>query len=270
MASPQKENGYTATAHELIEAFCRLQISGGAHRVLRVIERKTYGFNKKNDFISISQFQKYTCLDRRTVTRALDELEAVRVVFINRDSTTNEYMINKDYDTWVGAETPIGAKMSKGRGENAHRTRGENATYKSNKAFIKTICDSTESQAPNKKTMPIRSYNENEHSDDIIPALDMDSREPIKKPEKAKRPYKEVYALFGKILGVSTVEWLVNTTEQRSADLLYTEKGLEQIEKALRLYIEHKDEEYCPAIFSPTTLIRKWSQLVNFKKKNGI
>jgi phage replication O-like protein O len=137
MASPQKENGYTATAHELIEAFCRLQISGGAHRILRVIERKTYGYNKKKDYISISQFEKYTCLDRRTITRALDELEKSKIIFISRVSETNEYMINKDYDTWVGAETPLGAKMSMGRGRNAHGTRGENAPYKRNKAFIK-------------------------------------------------------------------------------------------------------------------------------------
>lgn len=261
MASPQKENGYTATAHELIEAFCRLQISGGAHRVLRVIERKTYGFNKKTDFISISQFQKYTHLDRRTVTRALDELEKCKIILVERSQETNQYTINKDYDTWVGAETPLGAKMSITRGENAPRTRGENAIYKRNKTIIKTIGD--------KSQKCMKSYNENTHSDEI-PSIDMDSRQEIKPPEKAKRNYKEVYAVFVQVFDKPhPSNWIVNATQQKCAENLYTERGLEQIRTALEYYKEHKGEEYLPVIDSPYDLDTKWTKLFSFKKKNG-
>lgn len=137
MASPQKENGYTATAHELVEAFCGLQVSGGAHRILRFVERKTYGYNKKWDRISLTQFEIMTRLDRRTITRALEELEIANILKINREGMTNGYCINKDYETWVGVKTPLGAKMTETRGENAPKTRGENAQYKRKKAITK-------------------------------------------------------------------------------------------------------------------------------------
>jgi phage replication O-like protein O len=137
MASPQKENGYTATAHELVEAICGLQVSGGAHRILRFIERKTYGYNKKWDKISLTQFEIMTKLDRRTITRALEELETGNILKINREGLTNGYCINKDYETWVGVKTPLGAKMTATRGENAYKTRGENAIYKRKKTITK-------------------------------------------------------------------------------------------------------------------------------------
>jgi phage replication O-like protein O len=180
MASPQKENGYTATAHELVEAFCGLQVSGGAHRILRFIERKTYGYNKKWDKISLSQFELMTTLDRRTITRALEELENANIIKINRDGITNSYSINKDYETWVGVKTPLGAKMTAARGENAHETRGENAIYKRKKAITKDISDKSQ------KDMGWKTYNENKHSDDT-PSIDLDSREEFKTDEDTQK-----------------------------------------------------------------------------------
>lgn len=117
-----------------------------------------------------------------------------------------------------------------------------------------------------------KQYNENTHSDDL-PAVDMDSREEVKPKEKEKRHYKEVYELFYKILNtppLSRADWVRNTTEQKSADDLYTIKGMEQIERALELYEEHKDDEYCPSINSPSSLMRKWDKLKDFKQKNGL
>jgi phage replication O-like protein O len=140
MANPQKENGYTPTAHELVEAICTLNISGTSHRVLRYIERKTYGFNKKKDRISLSQFVEVLKTDRRTITRSIDELEKQNIIKINRDDTINEYSINKDYETWVGGKTPlawVGGKMARTRGQNAPKTRGQNAPYKRNKEITK-------------------------------------------------------------------------------------------------------------------------------------
>lgn len=161
MASPQKENGFTPTAHELVEAICALNISGTAHRVLRYIERKTYGFNKKKDYVSISQFEVVLKTDRRTIIRALDALEKSNIIIINRDNITNEYCINKDYDTWVGGKTPLGGKKAQTRGQNAPKGRGQNALYKRNKE-TKEI-----SKTSLQKNMPIKGYNENQHNDDI-------------------------------------------------------------------------------------------------------
>lgn len=64
MINPQIENGYTKIATEIIEKFCYYRISGEEWLVLWVVLRKTYGWNKKEDKISLSQFADLTKLSR--------------------------------------------------------------------------------------------------------------------------------------------------------------------------------------------------------------
>lgn len=263
MASPQKENGFTPIANELVEAICTLNVSGTAHRVLRYIERKTYGFHKKKDMISLSQFVEVLNTDRRTITRAIEELEKQNIIKINRGGFTNEYYLNKDYDTWVGGKTPLGGKMAQTRGQNAPKTRGQNAPYK---RYKETKDISKQSLQLSEKDMAWK--NKASDNDDDLPSIDMDSQKEISPKEKPKRHYKEVYDLF-KTLGPIPLNWTTNTTQQNSAENLYTERGVEQIISALQYYKEHKGEEYLPEINSPWDLDSKWKKLHNFKKKNG-
>lgn len=119
-----------------------------------------------------------------------------------------------------------------------------------------------------------KSYNENDPTDGI-PSVDFDSGEVIKPAEKPKRHYREVYEVFKRVLGKAPANWIVNKTQQQCAENLYTERGLEQIEKALRLYQEakenlpEKDLEFAPQIASPFDLDSKWSKLHTFIKKYG-
>jgi len=62
MAEPQKENGYTPIANEIMEALCRIRIPGEERQVLDCILRKTYGWNKCEDAISLTQFMEMTGL----------------------------------------------------------------------------------------------------------------------------------------------------------------------------------------------------------------
>lgn len=116
------------------------------------------------------------------------------------------------------------------------------------------------------ENMSIRAYNENQHQEDL-PEID-DNGEVIKK-EKKVRYYTQVYDVF-KNFHLYSIDWIKNTTEQTAGDNLYSLYGIEQIEKALMLYKENKDNEFCPRIYSPSTLIRKWKQLLDFKKKNNL
>lgn len=90
---------------------------------------------------------------------------------------------------------------------------------------------------------------------------------PTEKPKKIKRNYKEVYGVFFRILGKTPANWLVNATQQKCADNLFTERGLEQIEKALVFYVENKDQEFCPDVSTPYDLDSKWSKLHKFSSK---
>lgn len=98
--SPQCENGFTRIANELCEALARLQLSGNQWRVLWVILRETFGWQRKLAQISVTKFQQRTGLDRRHVARALTVLTARKIVAKNGNSFITTYGINKDYSQW--------------------------------------------------------------------------------------------------------------------------------------------------------------------------
>ncbi len=100
MASPQIEDGYTKIADELLEALARTRIPGEAMQILLTIFRKTYGFNKKSDAISLSQFHLATGIHKPNICRSLNQLIAINMIIKKENVATTEYRINKDYSLW--------------------------------------------------------------------------------------------------------------------------------------------------------------------------
>jgi phage replication O-like protein O len=114
MANPQVEEGYTRIANEIMDALCRCHPGGSEGQVLWAIIRKTYGWNKQADKISISQLCDMTDLARRTVIYALQNLEAKNMITIKRrENETNIIAFNKDYDKWVVQEMDGSARKSR-------------------------------------------------------------------------------------------------------------------------------------------------------------
>lgn len=98
MASPQKENGYTSIANELMEAFARTpSIGSEAFQVLMLLLRRSYGYQKKEAEMSISFIAAGTGLKRRSVSRAIERLVSKRLIVRSESTVT----INKNYDEWV-------------------------------------------------------------------------------------------------------------------------------------------------------------------------
>ena len=97
MASPQKENGYTAIANEIVEHLCFAGITGSEYRILLFVLRKTYGFQKKKDRISFTQFQKGTGMNRAHAIRTINSL--VHKGILVKDN--NSYSFNKNWEDWV-------------------------------------------------------------------------------------------------------------------------------------------------------------------------
>ena len=106
MASPQLENGYLKIANELWDALIRLKVSGEQRQCLDFILRKTYGWKKKYDQITLSQFNKGTGISIRSCRRALEKL-LDRKIIINYKGVEKAhgqvltYGINKDYSRWL-------------------------------------------------------------------------------------------------------------------------------------------------------------------------
>jgi len=96
MASPQKENGFTPIANELLDALARTRIPGEARQLLDVIIRQTYGWQRKTAQISYTWFADLTGVRRGHIHRALKSLIAHRIVIQNEDG----YCVQKNYELW--------------------------------------------------------------------------------------------------------------------------------------------------------------------------
>ncbi|HUX59203.1 MAG TPA: replication protein [Bacteroidales bacterium] len=94
--SPQAENGHIDIANEIAEALMRTNLSSYQSRILWAIWRKTYGWHKKEDWISNKQFVELTGLRKQHVNRTLKELKERNIV------TNSGYKIafNKTYTQW--------------------------------------------------------------------------------------------------------------------------------------------------------------------------
>ena|SRR3990167_529496 len=110
MAYPQKENGYTAIANEIMEALAKIRIPGEARQMLDVIIRKTYGYNKKFDMISTSQFMQLTGLKRFIIHRARKRLLLAKLITISKNDNSQilTYSFQKNYEKWI----PLAKKLT--------------------------------------------------------------------------------------------------------------------------------------------------------------
>jgi len=84
MANPRLENGYTRIANELLEATAKFPFNGSQLRMILFLWRKTYGYGKKVDNISISQWVKGTGLNDRTISKELKNLKLMNVIHCNQ------------------------------------------------------------------------------------------------------------------------------------------------------------------------------------------
>ena len=96
MANPQLEDGHTRIANELLEHLMKLYLAPNQWQVLLCIMRKTYGFQKKADFIANRQIVEETGLVKSTISRALRRLE-LRNIVIRQGKFLG---IQKDWTLW--------------------------------------------------------------------------------------------------------------------------------------------------------------------------
>lgn len=106
MSLPQTEDGFTRLANELLDAIIKFDFTKRQYAVLLAVVRKTYGYNKKSDALSIYQISVMTGIDRADTSRAVSELHAMNVLTkaetgrMAHGQIVPEISINKDYETW--------------------------------------------------------------------------------------------------------------------------------------------------------------------------
>jgi phage replication O-like protein O len=107
MASPQVEGGYTRIANEIVEALARVNVPGEVMRILLIVLRKTYGFSKKEDAISLSQFCLLSGIKKPNCTRAIKKALGMRLIIRTDNGKVPTYRFNKDFDTWRSLSNEI-------------------------------------------------------------------------------------------------------------------------------------------------------------------
>jgi phage replication O-like protein O len=101
LADVQIEHGFTKVANEILQHMALTKLSPIQYRIIFVIWRYTYGFNRKEHIFSSSFISTATNYDERQVRRELQRLEARRIIY-QKVSKGKPRIIsfNKNYDEW--------------------------------------------------------------------------------------------------------------------------------------------------------------------------
>ncbi len=150
----QVENGnFTRIVNPLIEELVKIPFKGCELAVALFIIRKTYGFQKKQDEISITQFENGLKRSRPVIVKALKNLQLVKVVkLVKRGSSktcSNLWEINKYYNEWELVKLPQLVKHRRSTSKDltkqlvkAAKHTKENIQKKYTKEILQTnVCD---------------------------------------------------------------------------------------------------------------------------------
>lgn len=113
MASPQKENGFTPIANEIMEALVGAGLNGTELSVVLHVLRKTYGYGKKEDWISYTQFEKATGKARPNVWKSIGSLVTKKILVTEKQPQRTVYRLNKDYSQWVVTKSKLVTKKKR-------------------------------------------------------------------------------------------------------------------------------------------------------------
>lgn len=107
MADVQLENGFTKIANKIIEALAKMPLNGTQRRIIDVIIRFTYGFNRKEHDFSINFLIKAMSLKNtqyKQICRELRTLIDMKILIEESEPTKNSsrcLSFNKNYDLWL-------------------------------------------------------------------------------------------------------------------------------------------------------------------------
>lgn len=102
VASPQRENGFTAIANEILEHTYSAKLTVTQLKIIMAIWRYTYGFREKQHNLSLSFLAKAIGTNRNFISRELSKLCEMKI--INKILKTQQGQVlqfNKNYDEWV-------------------------------------------------------------------------------------------------------------------------------------------------------------------------
>lgn len=148
MSEIDLNNGYVRIANRLLEVIYSSNFNATQLKILMMVMRFTYGFNRKSHNLSITFISNGTGISRRSIGQELRILIDAKVldVFENHTATeSREISINKDYKSWIGYGSRL-PQWKEGstvegefhRGMEADFHSGMEASFHQDKTILKT------------------------------------------------------------------------------------------------------------------------------------
>ncbi len=105
-SSVQLENGYTRIANEILEALASTDLNGTQRRIIDVVLRQTYGYQRKDHEISITFIANATNIHKKQIQRELNVLIERKIIDVVVEATFNKSRVlslNKNYKGWLNS-----------------------------------------------------------------------------------------------------------------------------------------------------------------------
>ncbi len=106
MAEQKLSKGFHKIPNQLVDAFCRLKLSGNEWRIIWVIIRQTYGWRKETELISLSTFAEKTGIPERHVSSVLRSLLKKNVIRKDTGTYITGYGLQEDFSLWGAPPNP--------------------------------------------------------------------------------------------------------------------------------------------------------------------
>lgn len=101
MENADKQDGYFKIDNAIAEGLARVNLSEYESRALWVILRKTLGWRKESDIISVTQFERATGVNRGNLHPALQRLASKKIIVISKLRRKCSYKFNQNADEWI-------------------------------------------------------------------------------------------------------------------------------------------------------------------------
>ena len=236
MASPQKENGYTSIANELMEAFARTpSIGSEAFQVLMLLLRRSYGYHKKEAEMSMSFIANGTGMKRRNAIRAVQRLVSKRIL-VHEES---RLFINKDYDQWVVSKRTPSVQTD---------------TPPVSKRIQKVVSKRTPNKERDKETP---------EKEIMQPPLATPSAVAEKQPNEINIVMEAFQMKINPTINYG------NRTQRAAIQDLLKLMGLEKLLRTIEYAAAVQSEQFAPTITTPYQLKEKFAQLTSYYQKQN-
>jgi len=253
MASPQLKKGYLSIANESIEALSAVKMSGTEWQYLMCLFRKTYGYHKKEDWITNTQVMKMTGLKKERVSEAKSRLLARNIVTEKR----NNISYQKDYEKWIVLRKSVTIVTEK-----RNKVLRKSVPTKDRKIKDTSQTSLTEELKANQEEVMW-----NKKSDDFEEdPIQTDPDHKAKKAKKQGKASEDQLAVFELFSNPAKALWRMRELERVSAQTLFETYGLDTLKKRIdRIDLEKKKKDpFLPQVDTPSELLDKMPKIERY------